>query len=284
MHAHPPARRSAFTLVELLVVLAILGALTLVAVRSIAPVQARLRFETTQRALAETETAILGDHAAHGSGMGALFPGFLTDVGRLPNTLPELWILPIGMATSHVATDLVDAEVQLSVGWRGPYLRLAPGATNLLDGWGNPLAIDTSQGWRLASLGPDGLPATGDELQVVLVDPILGIQRTVAELSGAVRVLSDHGPNLVLSVYVYGPDPLTGQIAEVHVTVAVVDPEHVPFAFLVAAGHGLTPGPRTVRAYLNDSAAQDRPAALAKSTPQVVVLRPGAQVVELEIP
>jgi prepilin-type N-terminal cleavage/methylation domain-containing protein len=150
------ASTGGFTLLEMVVVLAILAVVTALATREIGYVQDQQRFETSQRSLEAIRGAILGspdDRAPDGT---RTVSGFVADMGRLPLSLPELWVNP---APSFGAFDLrpataanmapgqtaeADAEVFVPGGWRGPYVRLSMGATNFMDGWGNVVVFQTA--------------------------------------------------------------------------------------------------------------------------------------------
>lgn len=291
-------------MIELVVVLAILSALTLVAVRSFGPVQDRLRFEETQRALAEIEAAILGNPAVPGSASGALFSGFVADTGRLPlpgatqdTALQELLFLPAGMGPCGFSPAPGDDQVMLAAGWRGPYLSLPPMVTRVLDGWGYPIEVDTSSGWRLLSRGPDR-SVDSDDLSVTLFDPTRHINRYGAEIAVSVAVGSatlDSFATPKVVVYAYAPDPTTGLATDVHHVETETSHDGVfDFHFSPAESDfsrpgALTTGPRTFRAYLNDaSVALDQLRAdsdTRKSLALHVVLGPGAQrISDLVIP
>jgi prepilin-type N-terminal cleavage/methylation domain-containing protein len=156
--------RTAFSLLELLVVLTIIGIVTALAVRSLDRVTDQRRFEAAQRGLEEIEAAVLGspdDRAADGSPTRL---GFIADLARLPRaveetvrldgahitalTLGELCRRPAGVPdfavrTANAATcvppEAADRGVRVAGGWRGPYLRLPLGVDTVRDGWGNPL-------------------------------------------------------------------------------------------------------------------------------------------------
>lgn len=156
MRPNSSASQAGFTLLELALVLAILGVLTMLAVREIGQVQDQQRFEASQRTLEAVRDAVWGaadDRAPDGSGVRA---GFVADVGRLPERLDELWTNATGMLDFALRPGDGDAEVRVPGGWRGPYVRLPWNATNLLDGWGNA-CVCTNQApdvWRVAP-GPE---------------------------------------------------------------------------------------------------------------------------------
>ncbi|HEX4132440.1 MAG TPA: type II secretion system protein, partial [Pirellulales bacterium] len=78
------ARRRAFTLIEMLVVLAILAALTLVAVQSLVPLADQARTDATIKSLKSVDDAVLGPSNARNPDGTPLVTGFVADVGRLP--------------------------------------------------------------------------------------------------------------------------------------------------------------------------------------------------------
>lgn len=182
--------RPAFTLLELVVVLAILAVVTSLAIRSLDHLEDQSRYEKNTRGLEELSAAILGspdDRAADGT---RTVSGFVADMGRLPVTtgavnltLSELWGNPgaafdvrPALVANGVPLAFVDPQVWVAGGWRGPYLRLPSGTTTLLDGWGNPMtspatsspANSDSTGYaRLRSLGNLPIIAAGQEIRIV---------------------------------------------------------------------------------------------------------------------
>lgn len=154
------------TLLELLVVLSILAVLSTVALTSSSGIADQARYEATQRTLENIREAIIGLSNMMDTDGTPLRSGFVADMGRLPRavvsktvsgadifTLGELLqntfttpmrtyaTLPatelnIGVPTGFVRADEADPEVVLGTGWRGPYLRLAPGNLIVRDGWG----------------------------------------------------------------------------------------------------------------------------------------------------
>lgn len=197
-------RRAGFTLLELVVVLAILAIVTALAVRSLDGVQDQKRYEATQRGLEEISAAVLGspdDRAADGS---RTIGGFVADMGRLPRTvgtadltLAELWRPPanasfiydvrsaVGIPTAGftvmtVAAEDHDLQVRVPGGWRGPYVRLPIAAASeveeakLLDGWGNPVtspaAPPTAETLEIARLLESaGVPVSAVDQEIRIV-------------------------------------------------------------------------------------------------------------------
>lgn len=163
-------RRPGLTLVELLVVLAILAVMTTVAMTLTDSLVDQGRFDATRRTIENLQAGVMGSAGTLDDGDGA---GFVADMGRVPlavgadpaTQLKELWEAPTDPALLYgLRMAAGDADVKLFAGWRGPYLRLAPvasGPAELRDGWGN----------RFTLLRPDLTPATSG-------DPIILVQST----------------------------------------------------------------------------------------------------------
>lgn len=266
-------RRSGFTLIEMLVVLAILGAVTTVALRSVSTVQDRVRYEKTQRAFAEAERALLGD--------GAGDPGFAGDMGRLPlppdPSLPEAYyeltdlLANPSLALNEVAVAAEDDQVTLASGWRGPYLQVPAGAQRILDGYDRPLLLRRVKGavgqparWWLHSTGPDGLLAPGgaatDDVEVPLYDAVLPTPSAEAvnlvyatDLSGEVEIAGSVPAGFECDVVLWSAaadGSLTSTILQQSagsVTPTTAASEQYAFHF---AGQ-MVVGPRVLRAYLH---------------------------------
>ena len=144
--------RKAFTLVELVVVLAIIAVLTHLAVRE----TWRIRDgELSKRADRQLEDIRDSVYSRAGSGSG----GFLADMGRMPRladgTLSELWKMPTNalpygvrraVAPNLCANVPESPNVYVPSGWRGPYLKLPAGKSRLRDPWGNPVESVDSAG------------------------------------------------------------------------------------------------------------------------------------------
>lgn len=187
---------SAFTLLELVVVLAILSVVTALAFRSIDQVQDQTRYEANNRIMRDIERAVVGsldDRAIDGS---PTISGFVADMGRLPKTrlvdgeltLEELWLrerLPATLpkydvrrseASNTVPGSDADNDVYIASGWRGPYFTLPIEATNILDGWGNLVralptvspASPLAQGYHRLRTDVDA-PITTPETEVRIV-------------------------------------------------------------------------------------------------------------------
>lgn len=161
------------TLLELLVVVAILAVLATVAIQSTSEVGSQTRYDVTQRALQAYRDTVLGGPPQVMPDGNKVVSGFVADMGRLPrsrtyldpDTFDEYKVLselysetlpgnlraftnyPPLLANTVVASgSITDASLlygsspRVPAGWRGPYLRKPSGAKTLVDGWGKLLA------------------------------------------------------------------------------------------------------------------------------------------------
>jgi prepilin-type N-terminal cleavage/methylation domain-containing protein len=141
-------RRPGLTLVELLVVLAILAVMTTVAMTLTDSVVDQGRYDATRRTIESVENAILGPANQTDADGSRLISGFVADVGRLPvavgsdprTQLQELW-LPGTLKPYQAWIPAEDADVKLLAGWRGPYLQLPPATPDLRDAWGEAFIL-----------------------------------------------------------------------------------------------------------------------------------------------
>lgn len=228
-----------FTLLELVVVIAILAVLSTVALRSMTGVASQARFEATQRTLDQVHEAILGAPCDRQPDGTLIISGFIADMGRPPTNLNELLSLPAGAPAFTVQRVPADPDVMVAGGWNGPYIRLPIGATTLCDGWGAPL-IESPDGsgflGTVSSYGADGLPGgTGYDLD--LSCQIVTTNYT-ASLTGLVTLNDASASNGVGNVVVYGP----GAASAVFPLSFAANSQNFAFSTL-------SHGPRAVRAY-----------------------------------
>lgn len=318
------SNKNGFTLLELVVVLAILAVVTTLALRSLDHVQDQKRNEANRQGLEELRDAILGspdDRAPDGS---RTISGFVADMGRLPQavehdgnlTLAALWVNPgtpfdvrPAIEDNGVPEGFEDPQVLVSGGWRGPYLHLPIGASEWLDGWGNPMFTRLSPGslnpdaegyGRLRDLSDAALTAAGQEIRIIRHLGANGIHDNadtaydqdgflffkdaahMASLTAQIEVMDGDDPETIdpthqVTVCVFSPDPADPSKIKVSSSM-------LPFGsnpVVVPALSGLTQGPRVVRAYYHPAA--DPPNSFRRSSVRNVVLRPGANFLELRI-
>ncbi|MFH1007981.1 MAG: type II secretion system protein GspG [Candidatus Latescibacterota bacterium] len=152
-------KESGFTLLGMVVILAVLAILAAVAVPSIFRSVLLSRENTTQLELKEIEKAIMGVPKLRTY-------GYVGDMGRFPNTLEELNTQGAqpGWATSG-------NFLSVGMGWRGPYIdKDFTSDEYLQDDWNTPYVLTStyysgqdSTVARVQSCGPDKQPDTEDD-------------------------------------------------------------------------------------------------------------------------
>lgn len=165
-------KRSAFTLVELVVVLAILALMAHLALAATNSVLKRKHAQSAAAQMAEIEKAV---------------KNFRRDTGRLPRgvkdadgriTLSELWQKPDDLPEWRIAsaakgnlctseTELEDPSVLVPCGWHGPYLTLPANADTLRDGWGNAFANSDEAGCDRLFSSSGAAAGHGEEIAVI---------------------------------------------------------------------------------------------------------------------
>lgn len=233
-----PRRKRAFSLLEMVVVIAILAILAAVAVRSLSGVEDQSRFDATRTQLTNISNAIVGESNPATSDTSSAVFSFVNDIGRLPEAyLSELWENPNSLpALSPQQATTFDPDVWITSGWRsGGYLQLGVGQSALTDGWGNPYDL----------LHADGITpcATGDPVEVIRSKGAGGQNDTPTSTGfdayqyvvlnstvtlGSIPPTNRYQATVSGSVYFY--DPTTGQIetpnsANGNVIVALFQPD-----------------------------------------------------------
>jgi len=284
------------TLIELLVVVFLLGLLAQAAVLASAGALEEAQQQTTQQTLAQLEIALLGQPQRLDSLGRPNFGGFVADVGGLPVhrgapasatpeeaaavALRELWMQPgadpatpdqdglRSVAGFALQTTVLDADVRLACGWRGPYLRLGVGVAALRDGWGNAYlpfdrtGVASALGGEIAavlSYGADAQAAgTGYAADLSLLldasSTVLSPMPVAARQSGdvTVRVQTLPSGGDVLVVRLYGP--VTGPVAGTLGLIRKAERSPTGISFtpgdpVVVTLAGVPIGPRVLRAY-----------------------------------
>lgn len=271
--------RRGLTLLELVVVLAILAALTTVAAVATDNVISQGRFDLTQKTLENVRRSVIGPDGTDSNTSSEVLAGFVADIGRLPfavgsdptTQLAELWSNPAGLEPFGIKTSPSDPEIALACGWRGPYLRLPVGSESLVDGWGNPFVVLTYDGsefgdategqpiYGIGSLGADGAigsagldgPPLAEDLSLAFIDAVNlqshftnDVVITVRERSATGDLVAPQGEG-TLVVVMYGPNPATGGLGQ-QVAIPTVTPMAVPYT---ATFSEVPVGPKVVRAY-----------------------------------
>lgn len=168
-------RRAGFTLIEMLIVLALLAMITTIAVQSMGPLADQGRYDTTMRTLAAVKAAILTTNNVGSTDAAPSVTGYIADTGLLPrlqydattgSIVNDLLVLPSDLlvpAYGNQASGGVVAvpfpqllpagqaysasnpcpTINYSWGWRGPYVEFSAGSVVsgacVSDAWGNPI-------------------------------------------------------------------------------------------------------------------------------------------------
>jgi len=150
-----------FTFSEILIVVAIMGIVTSVALKNMGKSDDRANYEESLAELQELSKAIVGDENARSNGERTSF-GFVGDIGGLPSTLDVL------VSRASLGISRLDTSKQMAYGWKGSYV-VSPFSSNTsdfkTDGWGNAYIYSTTQYAlapgdtvvaKISSLGADG--------------------------------------------------------------------------------------------------------------------------------
>jgi len=260
--------KRAFTLIELVLVLAVLALLAHLAVASLTKVRDLKTKEMADRGLEE---------------MRGASAKFLSDMGRMPKltgsgkegTLAELWAKPedvdryaLKEAVSSNLCAGVSGEkgVYVPTGWKGPYIKLPMGKGELYDPWGNPMRelddmdlrrLEVTNGWVVAASHYGESAQAKDKATLALV-PEGGSESTLL-----VNVVSLKGETTgSAEVKWFGPFEglVTGEVANVSCPGTKVF-------------KGLTPGKRVLDNKFG-----------GKTSARYIELEPGDNVVEVQLP
>jgi len=104
-----------FTFSEILIVVAIMGIVTSVALKNMGKSDDRASYEESLAELQQLKVAIIGDENARSNGERTSF-GFVGDIGGLPSTLDAL------VSRGTLGSSKLDTTKQIAYGWMGPYL------------------------------------------------------------------------------------------------------------------------------------------------------------------
>lgn len=148
-----PPRRRGFTMLELIIVIAVVSILAAIVTPLAVEQITQKRYEACREELVLLRKALVGDTRVMEGGNRSNY-GFLGDVGALPVVLDEL--LQPGSRPLFQAYTL--GGTTFHHGWRGPYV------SEILDPWGNAyhylvrtVSADDKRRAFLWSAGPDGV-------------------------------------------------------------------------------------------------------------------------------
>ena len=123
--------QGAFTLIELVIIIVVLGILAAVAIPRMGGLTENSKVNATKAEMAMLKRAIIGN-AQVTSGGRYIDVGYEGDVGTLPDSLVELAVKPAAVAAYDKFTRR---------GWNGPYVDTA-GNEYLTDSWGTLYQYD----------------------------------------------------------------------------------------------------------------------------------------------
>ena len=267
------ARQRGLTLIELLVVLTILATLGTVMITQTTGLTNEARYDQTVRRLEQLQDAVIGREPYVGEDPTSVPPGFVADVGRLPLAgtaldMSELWDRS-ATGTPPTAFALqplngLDNETQMSVGWRGPYVRRPIGSDDLSDGWGRSFALKHSDGTDVDdatdSIGTISSPGSGmgdsfaQPLDVVLMHietgpPAIDIDRTTGQVTLLLDFEYTSSGQEYAVVRLYGPVNGKAEVVAQDVVQNTLGPgisQSLPVTFSPA---DIPIGPKLLRAY-----------------------------------
>jgi prepilin-type N-terminal cleavage/methylation domain-containing protein len=214
------ARPSGFTIIEILVVLAILGIMASLAAGVSSANRNQACYEGTVAVMEEIKNAILGTPRARITG-APRYSGYVTDMGELPELLGA-YSQPVGLWTDRLGRfgkqnlpgwNYGQAN-RIWAGWNGPYIDAPTGV--LIDGWGHPVIFKDSKthpaqvhagNLMIKSLGANGIESSTDtgfdeDMEIV-------VRRN--EYAG---VVAGYAGRDVSAVIIYYPEKGHGRSAE----------------------------------------------------------------------
>jgi general secretion pathway protein G len=140
-----------FTLIEVIVVIAVLSILASMAVPFVVKIIDQAREESTRKQMEDIHRAIMGDPKGPTS-------GYVGDMGGLPAVLDRL-------NTQGTQPGRIYGTLGVKYGWDGPYAKIGfnPGAY-VVDGWGTALAYGNPGAGQIRSGGADRAMGTADDI------------------------------------------------------------------------------------------------------------------------
>jgi len=162
-----------FTLIEVIVVIAVISILAAMAVPYAVKIIDQSREEATKKQMEEIHRAIMGDPKGPTA-------GYLGDMGRLPTAPPAAVLTNLNTQ----GTQAIPSTGTLGVkyGWYGPYVKIGYSAgAYLVDGWGTPLVYNSPGAGQITSFGPNRVAGGGDDI-VYPSSPVVPTGRLLVNL------------------------------------------------------------------------------------------------------
>ncbi|MBI5576121.1 MAG: prepilin-type N-terminal cleavage/methylation domain-containing protein [Deltaproteobacteria bacterium] len=151
-------RRSGFSLIEVIIVIAIISILASMAVPYAAKIIDKSREETTRKEMEEISSVILGDTKIQTG-------GFVGDVGRLPAGIDQLNVRTAPPLPAPPQGGGGGGFLGVKIGWYGPYVNTGFDPQGYLnDAWGTAYAYGNPGAGQIRSAGPDRAMGNADDI------------------------------------------------------------------------------------------------------------------------
>ena len=151
-------KTAGFTLIEVIVVIAVISILAAMAVPYAVKILDQSREESTKKQMEEIHRAIMGDPKGPTA-------GYLGDMGRLPGAPPA--VVLTNLNTLGTQAGPTTGTLGVKYGWYGPYVKIGYSAgAYLVDGWGNALRYGQPPdgAGQIRSAGPDRAFGGADDI------------------------------------------------------------------------------------------------------------------------